>query len=47
MNHRERFVRTLTGQDVDRVPFIKVFGGKNAIVPGWEKECPDGCWRAA
>jgi len=25
---------------VDRVPFIKVFGGTNAIVPGWEDECP-------
>ena len=40
MNHRERFVRTLTGQEVDRVPFIKVFGGTNAIVPGWEKDYP-------
>lgn len=40
MNHRERFVRTLTGQDVDRVPFIKVFGGTNAIVPAWETEHP-------
>ena len=40
MTHRERFVRTLTGQEVDRVPFIKVFGGKNQIVPKWEKECP-------
>jgi uroporphyrinogen decarboxylase len=38
MNHRERFVRTLTGKDVDRVPFIKVFGGTNAIVPRWEQE---------
>lgn len=38
MNHRERFVKTLTGQEVDRVPFIKVFGGTNAIVSGWEKE---------
>ena len=40
MNHRERFVRTLTGKDVDRVPFIKVFGGTNAIVPRWEQEHP-------
>jgi hypothetical protein len=40
MNHRERFVRTLTGQEVDRVPFIKVFGGTNAIVPRWEQEYP-------
>jgi len=40
MTHRERFVRTLTGQEVDRVPFIKVFGGTNAIVPSWEKEYP-------
>lgn len=40
MNHRERFVRTLTGKDVDRVPFIKVFGGTNAIQPAWEQEQP-------
>lgn len=40
MNHRERFVRTLTGQPVDRVPFIKVFGGNNEIVPQWEEENP-------
>jgi len=40
MNTRERFVRTLRGQDVDRVPFIKVFGGDNAIVPAWEAQRP-------
>jgi len=40
MNHRQRFVRTLTGKPVDRVPFIKVFGGTNAIVPRWEEEYP-------
>ncbi len=40
MTHRERFVRTLTGQEVDRVPFIKVFGGDNAIVGRWESEYP-------
>ena len=40
MNHRERFVRTLTGQAVDRVPFIKVFGGTNAMLPQWEAEQP-------
>lgn len=40
MNHRERFVRTLTGKNVDRVPFIKVFGGTNAIISRWEKEQP-------
>jgi len=40
MNTRERFVRVLTGQEVDRVPFIKVFGGSNAIVPQWEREWP-------
>jgi uroporphyrinogen decarboxylase len=41
MNTRERFVRTLTGQPVDRVPFIKVFGGDNARVPEWERDEPD------
>jgi len=40
MNHCERFVRTLTGRPVDRVPFIKVFGGTNAVLPRWEAECP-------
>lgn len=40
MNTRERFVNVLTGQPVDRVPFIKVFGGNNAILSDWEKECP-------
>jgi hypothetical protein len=40
MNHRERFVRTLTGKPVDRVPFIKVFGGTNAMHAFWEKEHP-------
>ncbi|HUT23120.1 MAG TPA: uroporphyrinogen decarboxylase family protein [Sumerlaeia bacterium] len=40
MDHRERFVRTLTGRKVDRVPFIKVFGGANAVIPRWERERP-------
>lgn len=40
MTTRERFIRTLTGQPVDRVPFIKVFGGTNAILPQWELEHP-------
>ena len=40
MTDRERFVRTLTGKPVDRVPFIKVFGGTNAILPQWETERP-------
>lgn len=38
MDTRERFVRTLTGEETDRVPFIKVFGGTNAIHKDWEKE---------
>ena len=40
MTDRERFVRTLTGQEVDRVPFMKIFGGTNAVGRGWEEECP-------
>jgi hypothetical protein len=40
MNARERFIRTLTGQEVDRVPFMKVFGGTNAVMPTWEAEYP-------
>lgn len=37
---RERFVRTLTGQETDRVPFMKCFGGDNAVLKSWEKENP-------
>ena len=40
MNTRERFIRTLTGKDVDRLPFIKVFGEPNEIMPAWELEQP-------
>ena len=40
MNTRERFVKTLTGEPVDRVPFIKVFGGTNAVLPRWKDEYP-------
>ena len=40
MNHRERFVRTLTGKGVDRVPFIKIFGGTNAMLSHWEADEP-------
>jgi uroporphyrinogen decarboxylase len=40
MNTRERFVRTLIGEKVDRVPFMKIFGGTNAIHPEWEEEYP-------
>ncbi|MFH1566879.1 MAG: uroporphyrinogen decarboxylase family protein [Gemmatimonadota bacterium] len=45
MNTRERFVRALQGKPVDRVPFIKVFGGTNAVLPHWEEEHPGigGC----
>lgn len=40
MTTRDRFVRTLTGQPVDRVPFIKLFGGTNATLPRWRRESP-------
>jgi len=40
MNIRERFVKTLLGEKVDRVPFMKIFGGTNAIHPIWEQEYP-------
>ncbi|MCE5237799.1 hypothetical protein LLH23_04825 [bacterium] len=40
MTTRERFVNVLTGKPVDRVPFMKVFGGDNAILPHWEQEHP-------
>ena len=33
-------MRTLTGEEVDRVPFMKVFGGTNAVHPEWEAEYP-------
>lgn len=37
---RERFIRTLTGQETDRVPFMKCFGGDHAVLPTWEQENP-------
>ena len=40
MNTRERFVRVLTGRDVDRVPFMKIFGGTNAVSERWRAEYP-------
>jgi len=40
MTTRERFVRVLTGRDVDRVPFMKIFGGTNAALEPWIKEYP-------
>ena len=40
MNSRERFVRVLTGKDADRVPFMKLFGGTNAIVEVWKQQYP-------
>ena len=40
MNSRERFVRVLTGRDCDRAPFMKIFGGTNAVVPKWLDEYP-------
>ena len=40
MNTSERFVGTLTGRPVDRVPFMKVFGGTNGHLAGWEEDCP-------
>ena len=40
LNTRERFVRTLTGQEVDRVPFMRIFGGGNQVLPTWKEENP-------
>ncbi len=40
MDTRERFVKTLRGEPVDRVPFMKVFGGTNAVLPHWNDEYP-------
>jgi len=40
MKTRERFVKTLTGEPVDRVPFMKIFGQTNEIHPHWEDEYP-------
>ena len=40
MNTRERFVNVLTGREADRVPFMKVFGGTNAVHAHWEVEYP-------
>jgi hypothetical protein len=38
---RERFVRTLTGQEVDRVPFIPVFLPHSQTRQRWERDRPD------
>lgn len=38
---RERFVRVMTGQDVDRVPFMKIFGGTNAVCGTWLEQNPN------
>ena len=40
MNTRERFVRVLTGRDADRVPFMKIFGGTNAVNGRWLHQYP-------
>ena len=41
MNSRERFVKVLTSQIADRVPFIKVFGGNNGTLPEWDVQYPE------
>ena len=40
MNTRERFVKVLTGEEVDRVPYIPLFGDGYHTVPQWEKDHP-------
>ncbi|MFB3890763.1 MAG: uroporphyrinogen decarboxylase family protein [Phycisphaerae bacterium] len=40
MNARERLVKVLTGRPADRVPFIKLFGGDNAVHRDWERQRP-------
>jgi len=42
MTHRERFVRTLTGRAVDRVPFIKLFGWSGTLDAAWNVANPGG-----
>lgn len=41
LDTRQRFVRTLTGQEVDRVPFMRIFGGANYALPCWLKMRPN------
>lgn len=41
LTSRERFVRTLTGQDVDRVPFMRIFGSDNYALSSWLKYRPN------
>jgi len=40
MDTRERFIRVLTGGDADRAPFMKIFGGTNAITQIWGGQYP-------
>jgi hypothetical protein len=40
MTTRERFVGVLTGREVDRAPFIKLFGGTSHVIPSWKNQYP-------
>lgn len=40
LNTRQRFVNTLTGQETDRVPFMRIFGGSNYALPTWTRKRP-------
>jgi hypothetical protein len=41
LNARQRFVRTLTGKEVDRVPFMRIFGSANYALPSWLEKRPN------
>lgn len=41
MDARERFVRTLTGREVDRVPFMPIFGVFSQTRAKWHAEQPE------
>ena len=41
LNARQRFVRTLTGKEVDHVPFMRIFGSANYALPSWLEKRPN------
>lgn len=45
MDARHRFIAVLTGQPVDRPPFVRLFGPGSIALRAWEDECPgiSGC----
>lgn len=37
-DHQRTVCQNPDGQDTDRVPFMKIFGGTNDVLPAWERD---------